>query len=199
MDTPPPHHTHQNLKSLYRALNWVQSHSHPRSWFTQLLSLGCPILENSSYCGSSGQKVYSKDRGCGGCDYPAPAQRSTGGHILPMNSSKSKAWKLGELYLASSPLQGLPELCWQSDWDAHPPHCCTWENLTSSKRRAPHSVLCTHTTFKEQKKSPCHLRLSSENFRLSTVFHFLQILGRKKVHIAEFHLSISFFNGNMWS
>lgn len=29
--------------------------------------------------------------GCGGSDYPAPAQKSTGGHILSMNSPNSKA------------------------------------------------------------------------------------------------------------
>lgn len=135
VDAPRPH-THQNLKSLYRALNWVQSHSHSRCWFTQqLLSHGC-VLENSSYCGNSGQRVYSKDRGCGSSDYPAPAQKSAGGHILSMNSPNSKAWKLGELYLASSPLQGFPRARARQSWLRYcPTNCCTWEDLTSSKEK----------------------------------------------------------------
>ena len=144
----PAPHTHQNLKSLYRALNWVQSHSHSRCWFThQLLSHGY-VLENSSYCGNSGQKVYSKDRGCRGSDYPAPAQRSTGGHILSMNSSNSKAWKLGELHLASSPLQGLPRAGARRFWLRCPPpdHCCTWENLTSTQEKSLTVFLHAHNT-----------------------------------------------------
>ena len=78
------HPTCQNLKSLYRGLNSVQSHIPSRRSYQHIaLSQGC-ILENSSHCGNGGHNTHSKARG--GDVEPLIAQILLKGPLIVMSS-----------------------------------------------------------------------------------------------------------------
>ena len=93
-------HTHTpNLKSLYRGLNWVQSHCHPDSLNTTFY-LKAVSLEKLLKIGDA--SVQGQRRRWGASSWLNPAHRSTSSHISSMTAPHTHCKRQKETHIPSS-------------------------------------------------------------------------------------------------